>query len=73
MMVMPSVNTKFHKFKINIRQNDQGTMLWFTYNINCTKERVKDNNTKMVLLVLIYSFSKRIIIITFPQEKKSKM
>lgn len=46
MMVMPSVNTTYHIFKINIRRHDPGTILWLTYNINCTKERVKDNNTK---------------------------
>lgn len=27
MMVMPSVNTTFHKFKINIRRHDPGTIL----------------------------------------------
>lgn len=72
MIVTPSVNTTFHKFKINIRRHNPGTILWLTYNINCTKKRVKDNNTKMVVLVLIYSFSKRIIIINFPQKKRVK-
>lgn len=62
---MFSVNTKFHKFKINIRRLDPGTILWLTYNI---KERVKDNNTKMVLLVLIYSFS--FLLLPFHKKKE---